>query len=294
MDSFAEGFKQNGFVVDYFDELKETDFKINSKYDYIIGYDFSPIKLKIDNNINIPCIAYFADVIESKASGVGEDFSKYVPYLNNDDIYVFYWDRRLTEQSKIKNIHYLPMFVNTEVYKPLGLMKEYDIMFAGRLDTDLRLETTIELMMSFPNLNFAWFAIEKHYNDALSRTNKKELIKKAYKGFIDNETDMAKEINKSKIVYTINSQGLSSLNHRTIQTAACKSLVITDYREEINLFRGDLPFYVDTADLIEKIKYYMDNERAYRYTVNKCYEAVSQHLSSKICVNIMLETICKL
>ncbi len=292
--SLADGFEQNGFSVDFYDEMTQNNFSefIKDKdYKYITGYDFSPLKLKVDNKLKMPCICYFADVIESKAAGVGEDFDKYIPFLNEKDVYTFYWDKELAKQADYKNLFYMPMFVNTEVYKPMDIEKEYDIMFAGRLDTDYRLEMTIDLMKMFSNLNFAWFAIEKHYIDALSRTDEKELLKKAYKGFIDNEPDMAKEINKSKIIYTINSQGLTSLNHRTIQTVACKTLVISDFREEINMYKGDLPFYIDIQDLAEKIKYYSENKKAYEYTTDKCYQFAINNLSAKICVEKMLDRI---
>lgn len=294
VDSLAKGFEQNGYEVEYYDELYSDNFLefINGKeYFCITGYDFSPLKLKVDNNLNITCVCYFADEIESRASGVLDDWKKYLPYLSEDGNYTFYWDRALAERSDIKKLYYMPQFVNTEVYKPMNLQKEYDIMFAGRLDTDYRLNFTIELMQNFPNLKFAWFAIEKHYQDALSRTEEKELLTKAYKGFIDNEPDMAVALNKSKFVYTMNSQGISSLNHRTIQAVTCKTLVISDFREELNIFKGDLPFYVDMGDLVEKINYYMQNEKAYEYVINKCYDFASTYLNSKFCVERMLNVI---
>ena len=292
--SMLDGFEQNGFSFDIYDELKQDNFLefiSNKDYDYISGYDFSPLKLKVDNNLNLPCVCYFADEIESKASGVLDDWKKYLPYLSEDSNYTFYWDRALAEKSNIKNLYYMPQFVNTEVYKPLNLEKEYDIMFAGRLDTDYRLNFFIELMQHFSNLKFAWFAIEKHYQDALSRTNEEgqELLKKAYKGFIDNEPDMSVAINKAKFVFTMNAQGLSSLNHRTVQAVACKTLVVSDFREELNIYKGDLPFYINMGDLVEKINYYMQNEKAYEYTVNKCYEIASKYLSAEYCVKCMLK-----
>lgn len=292
--SLLDGFEQNGFSFDIYDELKQDNFLefiSNKNYGYITGYDFSPLKLKVDNNLNLPCICYFADEIESKTSGVLDDWKKYLPYLSEDGNYTFYWDRALAEKSEVKNLYYMPQFVNTEVYKPLNLEKEYDIMFAGRLDTEHRLNFFIELMQNFPNLKFAWFAIEKHYQDALSRTKEEgqELLKKAYKGFIDNEPDMAVAINKAKFVFTMNAQGLSSLNHRTVQAVACKTLVVSDFREELNIYKGDLPFYINMGDLIEKINYYMQNEKAYEYTVNKCYEIASKYLSAEYCVKCMLK-----
>ncbi|MBQ3311540.1 glycosyltransferase [bacterium] len=292
ISSVFDGFIQNGHFVQIYDELKQDNFLefINGKnYDYIVGYDFSPVKLKVDNNLHIPLISYFSDVIEGKASGVNDDWQKYLPYLECNDNYTFYWDRELCKKINNKNIFYLPHFVNTEIYKPLNLKKEFDIMFAGRLDTDYRLNFFIELMQNFPNLSFGWFAIQRHFEDALSRTDEKELLKHAYMGFIDNEKSMAQAINKAKIVINMNSQGISSLNYRTIQTVACKTLLISDFREELDLFSGNLPFYVNSADLVEKINYYLNNQKAYCYVADKCYEVVSQRLNSKICVNLMLQ-----
>lgn len=294
ISSVFDGFRQNDFEVDIYDELKQDNFLefIQDKnFDYLVGYDFSGIKLKYDNNLTIQTINYFSDVIESNASGVLEDWKKYLPYLSKDGNYTFYWDRELSEKSDIKNLYYMPHFVNTEIYKPLNLEKEYDIMFAGRLDTDFRLNFFIELMQHFPNLKFSWYAIEKHYQDALSRTQEKDLLKSAYKGFIDNESDMATALNKAKIVFTMNSQGVSSLNYRTVQSVACKTLVISDFREELNIYQGDLPFYINMGDLIDKINYYSQNPQAYEYTVNKCYDFSSKYLSAKYCVAQMLNAI---
>lgn len=294
ISSVFDGFVQNGHEIEIFDELKQNNFLEfikNKNFDIISGYDFSAIKLKVDNSLSLPSVNYFSDEIESKASGVGDDWEFYLPYLNDKDNYTFFWDKELIKKYEIKNLFYMPHFVNTDIYRNLASEKEYDVMFAGRLDTDYRLNFFIELMQNFPELKFAWFAIEKHYEDALNRTDEKELIKKAYRGFIDNEREMAAELNKAKIVFNINSQGISSLNYRTIQTIACKTLMISDFREEINMFRGDLPFYINMEDLKEKIKYYINNEKAYEYTINKCFDFVSKHLNSKICTENMLKLI---
>lgn len=291
ISSVFDGFRQNGFEVEVFDELKQEnflDFIKEKNYEYLIGYDFSGLKLKVDNNLDVKTVNYFSDVIESKASGVQEEWEKYLPYLSENGNYTFYWDRELAEQSKIKNLFYMPHFVNMEIYKDLGLEKEYDVMFAGRLDTEERLNFFVDLMKEFSNLKFAWYAIEKHYQDALSRTEEKELLTQAYKGFIDNEQDMAIALNKAKIVYNINAQGLTSLNYRTIQTLACKTLLISDFRAEVGLMKGYMPYYVDFEDLVSKIKYFLNNDMAMQSALNHCYEIVHSNHSSENCVKGML------
>ena len=80
---------------------------LKEKYNYIVGYDFSSVKLKIDYNLKTPCITYFSDVIQNSTSGVG--YKEYYKYLKNNDIYVFYWDKELSKNEKC---FYMPHFVN--------------------------------------------------------------------------------------------------------------------------------------------------------------------------------------
>ena len=285
--SIIDGFKLNGFNIDVYDELKDSDFSkyINKNYDYILGYDFSPVKLKIDYNLKYPCIAYFSDVIELKTSGEG--YREYFKYLKNPDIYVFYWDRELCKNT---NYIYFPHFVNCEIYKNNSLPKT-DVAFMGRMDTDIRLNTFIELNKILPEYSFKWYAIEKHYLDALNRTNEKEIIKKAYSGFIDNEIDMASAINDCKIVYNINAQGISSLNYRTMQVLACKRLIISDKREELDLFNNIIPVWNNINDLVEKIKYYLQNQDEYDDITKKAQDIIIKNHNSKVCTQNMLNII---
>lgn len=287
--SIIDGFRQNGCVVKVFDELfdKNPDDYLDDDYDFIVGYDFSGLKIKIDNNLPWRSLNYFSDDIRSKASG--PEWEKYLPYLENDDNYTFYWDKVLTEYENFKNINYLPHFVNFEIYKDMEIEPEFDVMFAGRLDTDYRLSFFEELITKLPDLKIAWYAIDKHYEDAKKRAKYPELITLCYQGFIDNEKDMAKAINNAKIVFNMNSQGISSLNYRTFQTVACKRLMLSDYREELALFDGHMPFYEDFSDLVFKIESYLEDKEAYQKVVEKCYDVAKMSHNSKDCTRYMLK-----
>lgn len=291
-NSIIDGYKQNKCEVIVFDELFDKNFKkvLNKNtFHQIVGYDFSPLKLKVDNSLKVPCVCYFSDDIRSKTSG--PEWKKYLEYLDDDDNYIFYWDKILTSYENIKNINYLPHFVNFDIYKDFGTKPEFDIMFAGRLDTDFRLSFFEELVLKLPELKIAWFAIDRHYQDARKRSKYPEIIDLCYQGFIDNETDMAKAINNSKIVFNMNSQGISSLNYRTFQTVACKRLLISDYREELALFEGNMPFYEDFSDLIFKIECYLEDKEAYSRVVEECYKIARQSHNSKDCVRYMLKVV---
>ena len=291
MSSIIDGLVQNDCNVLVFDSLFDNNLAqlIKRKFDYIAGYDYSGLKIKVDNNLNLPSINYFSDDIRSKTSG--PEWEKYLPYLEDEDNYTFYWDKVLTEYETFPNINYLPHFVNFDVYKDMGIEPEFDVMFAGRLDTDFRLSFFEELVTKLPHLNVAWFAIDRHYKDARERAQFPALIDLCYRGFIDNEKDMAEAINKSKIIFNMNSQGISSLNYRTFQTVACKRLMISDFREELALFEGHMPFYEDFSDLVFKIECYLEDKEAYKRVTEECYKIASQCHNSKDCVRYMLKSV---
>jgi hypothetical protein len=290
-NSILDGYSQNNCEVVVYDELFDKNLNEVLKNDFhqIVGYDFSPLKIKIDYDLKTPCVCYFSDDIRSKTSG--PEWEKYLPYLEKEDVYTFYWDKVLTSYENFRNIYYLPHFVNFDIYNDFNEKPEFDIMFAGRLDTDYRLSFFEELNAKLPDLKIAWYAIEKHFEDAKKRARNPKIIEKCYQGFIDNESDMARAINNCKIVFNMNSQGISSLNYRTFQTVACKRILISDYRDELALFEGNMPFYEDFSDLIFKIESYLEDEEAYKTVVENCYNIAKQSHNSKDCVRYMLKTV---
>ena len=294
VSSITDGIKQNyadKVHTVIFDELfdKNLELSLKSEYDIIIGYDFSPLKIKVDNGLKAKCICYFSDNIESKTSG--PEWEKYFKYLYKEDVYTFFWDKEMIKMYNFSHLYYLPHFVNFEIYKDLGTKPQFDVMFAGRLDTDYRLNFFIELIKMLPDFKFAWYAIGRHYKDALSRTSDKKLIEAAYQGFIDNEEDMAKVINNSRFLFNMNAQGISSLNYRTIQSVACKRLMISDKRGELSLFNGNMPFYNDIEDLVRKLKFYSKNTSEYIRVTEACYEIGLKNHHSKENVRYMLDKV---
>ena len=285
--SILDGFRLLGHNVVVYDELKDN-YPIEDNYDLIVGYDFSPIKLKRDFNLSMKCVAYFSDEIRNRTSG--PHWKELLEDLKRDDVYTFYWDRELVKQENFKNLFYLPHFVNTEIYKNKDIPIESDVMFAGRLDTDYRLNMIVDLVENL-GVSFKWYAIERHYQDALKRVKNKQTIEKIYSGFIDNEQDMAKAINKTKIVINMNSQGVSSLNYRTMQTLACKRLLISDERKELDLFDNKIPIYKNSEDLKEKILFYLHNEQEYSRVTEYCEKICREKYSSRQGVKYILDKI---
>ena len=296
--SIIDGLKSNPFNVFIFDELKQSpqDFIniINSTaIDIIIGYGYSAQLLKIQYNLDCKVINYFSDEMDKFQAGAG--YENYKNLLKEKNVYNFYWDECLTKKmnKEYKNIFYLPHFVNTDIYKQTNQKPQYEVMFAGRLDTNYRLNFWMELIKSMPDVKFCWHAIEKHYNDAISRLNKDEakLLSKTYQGFIDNEKDMAKAINNSKIVINMHSQGVSSLNYRTFQVMACEKLLLCDYRDEIgSLFNNKgLVIYKDLNDIKLKINHYLYNEVDYNEVIKNARAKICENHDATLCVKKMIE-----
>ncbi len=296
--SIIDGFCQNNCNVIIFDELKQ-DLKYFEKilsaknFDFIVGYGFSPINLVNKFNLDCKVIAYFSDEIDKPTAGMG--FEHYKELLNKDNVYNFYWDKELClkMQNEITNLFYMPHFVNTNIYKPLNIKPQYDVMFAGRLDSDYRLNFWMELIKSMPDVKFCWHAIEKHYNDAISRLAKDDaaLLSKTYHGFIDNEKDMSNAINNSKIVINMQSQGVSSLNYRTFQVMACSKLLLNDFRTEIKLLfdNSGLVVYNDMEDIKLKINHYLYNEVDYNEVIKNARAKICENYDAKYCVKKMIE-----
>ena len=302
MQSIFDGFELNGAKILIFDKLKDDELILQNicdknKFDFIVGYDFAGLKIKIDNGLNIKSINYFSDVIEDNHSG--NYWEKYYKYLQETDNFTFYWDQELflQKKSEIKNIFYQPHFVNTNVYKNFNDSPEFDIMFAGRVDTDFRLNVLLDLMQTFEDKKFAWYAIERHFLDAKKRTKSLEQIKlleKNYKGFISSEKDMAFAINNAKVFFNFNAQGISSLNYRTFQVMACERILLSDKRAEAyDLFKPneDIILYEDVDDLKSKIDFFLKNNKIYKKIAKASRNAILANHSSAICVKKMLENV---
>lgn len=281
--SIIDGFLALGFKVSIFDELSSHNFleTFNSKkFSYLLGYDYSPLNLKVENNLNIKTINYFSDVLYDPHSG--NNWENLYSYLKNKDNISFYWDEELTIVENNSQIQYLPHFVNTEIYKNLNLKPEFDIMFMGRLDTDFRLNTFLKILKN--NKKVSYYGIEKHYKNALSRIENpdKHLLEGAYQGFIDNEIDMAIAINKTKIVVNFNEQGKTSLNYRTFQTAACEKLLLSDFRKDgVKFFEENFTYYNNVDDLIKKINFHLENIDVTRKKATKLRKIIEENFSHR-------------
>lgn len=293
--SIIDGFKALDFETCIFDRLKDPRMPQNIfDYDFVVGYDFDAVEFCQTHNFDAKTVNYFSDVIEDAHSG--KDWEKYYPLLLKNNSVTFYWDRELFKKTKnkIKNLFYLPHFVNTDIYKNTKTEKFFDIIFTGRLDTQYRLSSFLKLMKSLPDLKFGWFAIEKHYLDAIKRSSQEDrkLLSKAYQYFIDNEAEMAGVLNQAKVVVNFNEQGISSLNYRTIQSMACETFLLSDFRQEgIDYFKDNFVFYRNFDELVEKAEYYVSNNEERNKINRQIRKIIEKSFSHTVGAQKMIEKI---
>lgn len=297
--NLCEGFKENGVEVETLDMFERYYYqKIDAlkieDFSFLVSYDYSAIKFKKDLEFEIPTINYFSDKIQSETSG--RYWQHYYDDLKLPENIVFYGDDALTESAKneIDNIFYLPLFVNTNIYKNLNLETEYDIMFAGNLCFEGRLQALLGLIYKFPDLKFGIFSYQRHFEEAINKLNEADqnILRDAHKGFIPNEIDMAIEINKSRVLLNFTSQGKESLNYRIFETLACEKFLLTDHKKEIDtLFspNADIVCYNGLDDLNCKIEDYLNNSNSYDSIIKNGKQAVDERFSHIVAAKKILD-----
>ena len=270
----AEGFKALGNNIMMFDVRELDYYAVKSfKPDFAIGYDYAqfvhPEAEKIIKELNIPVIHYFADDPNSDFAHSGN--KELIDKLKHSSGTVFCWDRQYLDTFKNKRF-YLPLGVNPDLYTVNYYDKlDLDISFVGRPLTLYRQIVLSSIVINFPGkLNI--YSYEKHFETSVKEIEKLELLKgeqlelykNSYVRFLNTEKELAQVYSSSKIVLNITmQQGLSSMNYRVLEVLASGGFLLTDFKEDTAEYfksNGDLVFYIDIRDMIEKIGFYLENE----------------------------------
>ncbi len=272
-----KGLEQNGCIIK---ECHINDFNKNTmaefKPDFIIGYDYAHFMdsdvEQIISKSNIPVVHYFADDPMSKFSHGGNHslFNK----LSDSNGIVCCWDK-----------HYLNVFNNTSFYLPIGidtdayncdsLLNGHDlsdkIVFVGRPLTEKRINLLCDIIKRFPEDLFI-YCYKRHFDSSLDYIKQNNLLdykylnyyENCYRGFLNNEVELANVYSKAAIILNITmQQGVSSINYRVFEAFACDGFLISDYTKDIAEYFNDgedLVFYSDKNDLFNKVLFYLKNE----------------------------------
>lgn len=268
---FSSGFKSNGCFVLEKDvrELTPEDLE-NFKPDIIFGYDYSYMHNKVlcdyilANQAKYQLVHYFADEPDGRYAYT--DFPEMYNDYKNIDAYSFVWDREFC--SQLPNSQYLPLAVNYKAYKIADYGEyAYDISFVGRPLTEKRQRILCRLIKEFGRkLNI--FSYKPHFERSVDEiktiglldARELEIYKSSFKGYLQNEKELAKVYSSSKININITLQGETSLNYRVFEVLASRGFLITDdvadLKENFDVGR-ELESYKDEDDLVDKIRFYL-------------------------------------
>ena len=162
----------------------------------------------------------------------------------------------------------LPIYslVDIEKFKPLDADKIYDLSFIGQ-PYPPRIEILRFLIKNGIKVNLwgnGWHDYEE--------------FREIYKGPVESDKYI-KIINQSKInlSFSKNQYGVPHLKGRVFEVAACKSFQLIDYYEGyLNLFKEDkeIVMYKNQKDLLNKINYYLKNEKEREKIAEGSYKKV--------------------
>ena len=268
---FSAGFKSNSCFVLEKDvrDLSPEDLE-HFKPDIIFCYDYGYMHNStlcdyiLANKDKYQLVHYFADEPDGRYAYT--DYPKMYKNYKKIGANSFVWDREYC--SELPDSLYLPLAVNYKAYKIADFDGyEYDISFVGRPLTDKRQRVLCRLIKEFgTKLNI--FSYEPHFlrsveeikNSGLLNEEELELYKNSFKGYLNNEKELARVYNRSRININITLQGTTSLNYRVFEVLASKGFLITDDVSDLskNFAVGkELESYKDEEDLADKIRFYL-------------------------------------
>ncbi|GGA05356.1 spore maturation protein [Paenibacillus marchantiophytorum] len=196
-------------------------------------------------------------------------------------------------------VHYLPLAVNTRVFKPLQVEPAYrsDVCFIGN-----GFPNRIDLFNKLtPFLKNKTVLIAGALWEQLSQF---ELLKKGIKLQWIPIEESVKYYSGAKIVinvhrltydetYNKNSRNLPghSINPRTYEIAGCGTLQITDYRHDLQYYYTpgqDIETFMNAEELVQKMQYYLTHEdERQRIAVKGLRRTIAEHSFANRLVKLM-------
>lgn len=272
----ARGFKKLGADILCYDIREINKQKvIEFSPDYVFGMDYLHFMDKdietFVESLNVPTIHYFIDNPNSSFAHSGnEDF--FNKLNGKPNTIIFSWDEKYIDDFS-QGAYYLSTGIDYELYSkdyPELDIAPSKILFAGRPLTDRRESIIAEVVKIFP-ASLSIYCFPKHFEQSVEAIKEKGFLnkqqledyKKCYKGFLNNEKELAAAYHRADVILNITlEQGFSSMNSRVLEALATGSLLVTDYIEDTAKYfkeGEELLLYRNNDELISLISTYLNS-----------------------------------
>ncbi|MFA6450628.1 MAG: glycosyltransferase [bacterium] len=208
--------------------------------------------------------------------------------------YFFIWDHHFTDEMKkigIKKSYYMPIGTNIRRFKKLPYNEEdakkygADVSFVGSYTTkrEFMLRKLLDCKFNLVVWGYDWEnAHDTRFRDCI-------------RGVADNESDLAKVYNYSKVNINLTvDQGISSLNMRVFDCMACGGFLISDYKKDFDtLFdrEKETVTFKTIDELPDLVGYYLTHEEERKEKAKLGRQRVLADHTYKNRVEFILETL---
>lgn len=202
----------------------------------------------------------------------------------------FFYEKTDLEVVSSQNSSFLPMAYDSNIYYPLEMERDIDIVFVGRM-YEQRKEILSEIIDAFPERTIhIWSKEWNWYNPLLLyeyKFKRRALSRRmANRDIPPSESNI--EYNRAKICLNIHSsQQVHSLNPRTFEILGAGGFQVVDHKEMVDdrfSTRDELVTYSSIDELVDIVGYYLDNEEERERIAKNGYEKVkdSDDFSSRV------------
>jgi hypothetical protein len=208
--------------------------------------------------------------------------------------YFFIWDSHFVDEMKklgMKKSYYMPIGTNTKRFKKLPYNEEDAVKFGADVSFVGSYTPKRELILrSLLNSNLKLVVWGYEWENANDKR-----FRKCIRGIADNESELAKIYNYSKVNINITvDQGISSLNMRVFDCMACGGFLISDYKSDFEtLFdtEKEIVTYRTLEELPTLVSYYLQNEVERKEKAKLCRQRVLADHTYKNRIDFILKTL---
>lgn len=250
----------------------------NSYYIVITPHTISKETYDILKQKNITLIAWLGDDPFRKGKA-----SMYLPFFDHIFVVDRSWIQKI--ESFNPNVSCLPHAFSQSTFFPIQNMpKKYDVVFVGDSfqGTGDGLYRANLLKALYENgISITLFGDKGWLS--LSKERPYLFLKTIYQGSIKQGEALNEVYNQSRIVLNIHHRQVQDgANQRIFEASGSFAFQISDRQNLIqDIFTGSIPLYSDEKELVQKVRYFLENEHERLEKAKHAHQKVQEHTYDK-------------